>query len=79
VSATRRVPPGKPAPRDHHRAGQAEAPLRTGGAAVTLRRDDKRLMNLLQSSYPLAGARFDLVASEAELDPVVEVKERTQR
>ena len=51
---------------------------RKGGAAVPLDETDKRLMNLLQSSYPLAPRPFDLVASEAELD-VVEVKERTQR
>ena len=51
---------------------------RKGGAAIPLDETDKRLMNLLQSSYPLAPRPFDLVASEAELD-VDEVKERTQR
>jgi siroheme decarboxylase len=51
---------------------------RAGGAAVPLDETDKRLMNLLQSSYPLDARPFDLVASEAELDPE-EVKARTQR
>jgi DNA-binding Lrp family transcriptional regulator len=51
---------------------------RAGGAAVPLDETDKRLMNLLQSSYPLDPRPFDLVASEAELDPE-EVKARTQR
>ena len=47
---------------------------REGGAAVP-RRADKRLMNLLQSSYPLEPEPFDLIASEAELHPD-EVKSR---
>jgi siroheme decarboxylase len=51
---------------------------RKGGAAVPLDETDKRLMNLLQSSYPLDARPFDLIASEAELDPD-EVKSRTQR
>jgi DNA-binding Lrp family transcriptional regulator len=51
---------------------------RRGGAAIPLDETDKRLMNLLQSSYPLDARPFDLVASEAELDPE-EVKTRTQR
>jgi DNA-binding Lrp family transcriptional regulator len=51
---------------------------RTGGAAVPLDDTDKRLMNLLQSSFPLEPRPFDLVAAEAELDPA-EVKTRTQR
>jgi DNA-binding Lrp family transcriptional regulator len=51
---------------------------RTGGAAVPLDDTDKRLMNLLQSSFPLEPRPFDLVAAEAELDPA-EVKARTQR
>jgi len=51
---------------------------RAGGAAVPLDETDKRLMNLLQSSYPLDPRPFDLVASEAELEPD-EVKARTQR
>ena len=51
---------------------------REGGAAVPLDETDKRLMNLLQSSYPLEPEPFDLIASEAELDRD-EVKSRTQR
>jgi DNA-binding Lrp family transcriptional regulator len=51
---------------------------RTGGAAVPLDDTDKRLMNLLQSSFPLEPRPFDLIAAEAELD-VAEVKARTQR
>jgi DNA-binding Lrp family transcriptional regulator len=51
---------------------------RKDGAAVPLDETDKRLMNLLQSSYPLEAEPFELIASEAELEPG-EVKERTQR
>jgi siroheme decarboxylase len=51
---------------------------RRGGAAVPLDETDKRLMNLLQSSYPLDAEPFALIASEAELEPA-EVKARTQR
>jgi siroheme decarboxylase len=51
---------------------------REGGAAVPLDDTDKRLMNLLQSSYSLEPEPFDLIASEAELHPD-EVKSRTQR
>jgi DNA-binding Lrp family transcriptional regulator len=51
---------------------------RQGGAAVPLDEVDKRLMNLLQSSFPLAPEPYELVASEAGLDSA-EVKARTQR
>jgi DNA-binding Lrp family transcriptional regulator len=51
---------------------------RAGGAAVPLDDTDKRLMNLLQSRFPLEARPFDLIAAEAELDPA-EVKARTQR
>jgi siroheme decarboxylase len=51
---------------------------RAGGAAIPLDETDKRLMNLLQSSYPLEPEPFELIASEAELEPG-EVKARTRR
>jgi DNA-binding Lrp family transcriptional regulator len=51
---------------------------RAGGAAVPLDATDRRLMNLLQSSFPLEPEPFGLVASEAELD-TEEVMTRTQR
>ncbi len=51
---------------------------RKGGAAVPLDETDKRLMNLLQSSYPLEAEPFGLIAAEAELE-TDEVKARTQR
>jgi siroheme decarboxylase len=51
---------------------------RATGAAIPLDETDKRLMNLLQSSYPLDPEPFALIASEAELAPR-EVKARTQR
>ncbi len=51
---------------------------RKGGAAVPLDDTDRKLMNLLQSSFPLAERPFDAVATEAEL-PLVEVMERTRR
>jgi DNA-binding Lrp family transcriptional regulator len=51
---------------------------RKGGAAIPLDDTDKRLMNLLQSSFPLDAEPFALVAGEAALDPD-EVKARTQR
>jgi DNA-binding Lrp family transcriptional regulator len=51
---------------------------RKEGAAVPLDATDKRLMNLLQSRFPLQRQPFELIATEAEL-PVDEVMERTQR
>jgi siroheme decarboxylase len=51
---------------------------RKGGAAVPLDEADKRLMNLLQSRFPLHPEPFDQVATEAGLD-TDEVKSRTQR
>ena len=51
---------------------------RAGGAAVPLDETDKRLMNLLQSSFPLEREPFAAIAGEAGID-VGEVKARTQR
>ncbi len=51
---------------------------RSGGAAVPLDETDKRLMNLLQSSFPLHPKPFGEVAARAELE-TKEVKARTQR
>ena len=51
---------------------------RAGGAAVPLDETDRRLMNLLQSSYPLEAEPFELIAAQAKLDSD-EVKSRTQR
>jgi DNA-binding Lrp family transcriptional regulator len=51
---------------------------RKHGAAIPLDEADKRVMNLLQSSFPLAGEPFPLLASEAEL-PADELMSRTQR
>jgi DNA-binding Lrp family transcriptional regulator len=51
---------------------------RKGGAAVPLDDADKRLMNLLQSSFPLDPEPFGPIAAAAELD-LGEVKSRTQR
>jgi DNA-binding Lrp family transcriptional regulator len=51
---------------------------RKGGAAVPLDDVDRRLMNLLQSSFPLAERPFDPVAEAAGLD-LGETLARTQR
>jgi DNA-binding Lrp family transcriptional regulator len=51
---------------------------REGGAAVPLDDTDKRLMNVLQSRYPLDPQPFDLIASVADIGSD-EVKARTQR
>jgi siroheme decarboxylase len=51
---------------------------RKGGAAVPLDDTDRRLMNLLQSSYPLEAEPFESIAAAAELG-TAEVKSRTQR
>ncbi len=57
---------------------QSKARSRKGGAAIPLDETDKRLMNLLQSSFPLAPEPFALVASEAELE-LEDVLARTRR
>ena len=51
---------------------------RKHGAAVPLDDADKRLMNVLQSNFPLVPQPFELVAEEVAL-PTSEVRERTQR
>jgi DNA-binding Lrp family transcriptional regulator len=57
---------------------QSKARSRKDGAAIPLDEIDKRLMNLLQSSFPIDPEPFALVASEAELD-LDDVLARTRR
>ncbi|MGB7684579.1 MAG: Lrp/AsnC family transcriptional regulator [Solirubrobacterales bacterium] len=57
---------------------QSKARSRKGGSAIPLDETDKRLMNLLQSSFPLDPEPFALVASEAELE-TADVLARTER
>ncbi len=59
------------------RAPQPKLRSRKGGAAVPLDDTDRRLMNLLQSSFPLQREPYALIASEAEL-AVDELMTRTQ-
>jgi siroheme decarboxylase len=60
------------------RAPQPKLRSRKGGAAVPLDDTDRRLMNLLQSSFPMQREPYALLASEAELE-VDELMTRTQR
>ncbi|MDX6600856.1 MAG: siroheme decarboxylase [Solirubrobacterales bacterium] len=57
---------------------QSKARSRKDGAAIPLDETDKRLMNLLQSSFPLDPEPFALVASEADLE-LDDVLARTKR
>jgi DNA-binding Lrp family transcriptional regulator len=57
---------------------QSKARSRKDGSAIPLDETDKRLMNLLQSTFPLDPEPFALVASEAELE-LDDVLARTQR
>ena len=57
---------------------QSKARTRKGGSAIPLDETDKRLMNLLQSNFPLDPEPFALVAAEAELE-LDDVIARTQR
>jgi DNA-binding Lrp family transcriptional regulator len=57
---------------------QSKARSRKDGAAIPLDETDKRLMNLLQSSFPLDPEPFALVAAEAELE-LADVLTRTKR
>jgi siroheme decarboxylase len=60
------------------RPPQPKVRSRKGGAAVPIDETDKRLMNLLQSSFPLDPEPFALVAGEAGLS-AEETMARTQR
>jgi siroheme decarboxylase len=57
---------------------QSKARSRKDGSAIPLDETDKRLMNLLQSSFPIDPEPFALVASEAELE-LEDVLARTRR
>ncbi len=57
---------------------QSKARSRKDGSAIPLDETDKRLMNLLQSRFPLDPEPFALVAAEAELE-LDDVLGRTQR
>jgi siroheme decarboxylase len=57
---------------------QSKARSRKDGAAIPLDETDKRLMNLLQSSFPLDPEPFALLASEADLE-LDDVLTRTRR
>jgi DNA-binding Lrp family transcriptional regulator len=57
---------------------QSKARSRKDGAAIPLDETDKRLMNLLQSNFPLDPEPFALVASAAELE-LDDVLVRTKR
>jgi siroheme decarboxylase len=60
------------------RAPRPKVRSRRDGAAIPLDEVDRRLMNLLQSSFPLAREPYALVAGEAEL-AFDEVMSRTRR
>ena len=60
------------------KAPQSKARSRKDGAAIPLDETDRRLMNLLQSSFPIDPEPFALLASEAELE-LDDVLARTQR
>jgi len=60
------------------KAPQSKVRSRKDGSAIPLDETDKRLMNLLQSRYPLDAEPFELIASVANLDSD-DVKARTQR
>ncbi len=68
------------APADGISTANATPKLRSRkhGAAIPLDDTDKRLMNLLQSSFPLDAEPFALLAAEADM-PADELMERTQR
>jgi DNA-binding Lrp family transcriptional regulator len=57
---------------------QSKARSRKDGSAIPLDETDKRLMNLLQSRFPLDPEPFAMVAGEADLE-LADVLGRTQR
>jgi len=57
---------------------QSKARSRKDGSAIPLDETDKRLMNMLQSNFPLDPEPFALVAAEAELE-LDDVLARTRR
>ncbi|MGZ5325333.1 MAG: siroheme decarboxylase subunit alpha [Solirubrobacterales bacterium] len=57
---------------------QPKVRSRRGGAAVPLDDTDRRLMNLLQSTFPLQAEPFAPIAAEAGI-PLDDAMERTQR
>ncbi len=66
------------APVNSAKAPQSKARSRKDGSAIPLDEADKRLMNLLQSSFPLDPEPFAMLAGEAELE-LDDVLARTQR
>jgi DNA-binding Lrp family transcriptional regulator len=60
------------------KAPQSKARTRKDGAAIPLEEADKRLMNILQSSFPLDPEPFAAIAAEAEMD-TGDVLARTRR
>lgn len=60
------------------KAPRPKARSRRDGAAIPLDEADKRLMNLLQSSFPLDPEPYALIAAEAEMEPD-DVLSRTRR
>ena len=68
----------EPATASNGGAAKPKLRSRKDGAAIPLDDADKRLMNLLQSRFPLAAEPFVPVAAEAELE-LDDVMERTAR
>jgi siroheme decarboxylase len=60
------------------KAPQPKLRTRAGGAAIPLDDQDRKLMNVLQSSFPLSPSPWPDIAARAELT-VEDVMERTQR
>jgi siroheme decarboxylase len=69
---------GAAPPNGAGKVARSKARSREGGAAIPLDETDKRLMNLMQSEFPLVPAPFAAIAERAGLD-VDEVMSRTQR